>query len=169
MNKIKNNELILYNKILFLSRNKLFYTKLSLTDTFHNRVYLIFFHISFLLIKLKIQKKSLIYKDFSQNLFDLTFKQIEINMRENGFGDVTVNKNMKILVKQFYSLLVECENYDSLSLNSKNLLFSKFLTYKSNYKEHNNAGIVDYFDKYKAFCFDLNPDSVIENILIFNY
>ena len=169
MNKVKNNELILYNKILFLSRNKLFYTKLSLTDTFHNRVYLIFFHISFLLIKLKLQKKSLIYKDFSQNLFDLTFKQIEINMRENGFGDVTVNKNMKILVKQFYGLLVKCENYDSLSLNSKNLLFSKFLTYKSNFKERNNAGIVDYFDKYKAFCFDLNPDSVIQDILIFNY
>jgi hypothetical protein len=169
MNKIKNNELVLYNKILFLSRNKLFYTKLPLTDSFHNRVYLIFFHISFLLIKLKLQKENLILKDFSQKLFDLTFKQIEINMRENGFGDVTINKNMKFLVKQFYSLLFKCENYDSLTLNSKNLLFSKFLTYKSNYNDTNNAGIIDYFDKYKSFCFDLSPDSVLDDILNFKY
>ena len=169
MNKTKINELVLYNKILFLSRNKLFYTKLSLTDSFNNRVYLIFFHMSFLLIKLKFQKNSLIYKDFSQKLFDLTFKQIEINMRENGFGDVTVNKNMKFLVKQFYSLLVKCESYDTLTLNSKILLFAKFLTYKSNYNDANNAAIIDYFDKYKSFCFDLNPDSVLEDILNFKY
>ena len=27
-------------------------------------------------------------------------------MRENGFGDVTVNKNMKFLVKTFYNILL---------------------------------------------------------------
>ena len=37
----------LYNKILSLSRNKLFYTKLDLKDSFQNRINLIFLHISF--------------------------------------------------------------------------------------------------------------------------
>ena len=36
-------EEILYSKILLLSRNKSFYTKLQLNDTFHNRINLIFF------------------------------------------------------------------------------------------------------------------------------
>ena len=46
MHKFKSNEYILYNKILRLSRNKLFYTKFALEDTFQNRISLIFFHIS---------------------------------------------------------------------------------------------------------------------------
>ena len=41
----------LYNKILSLSRNKIFYTNFGLSDTFQNRIYLIFLHISFLNIK----------------------------------------------------------------------------------------------------------------------
>ena len=35
---------IVYNKIVFLSRNKSLYTKLNLDDTFHNRINLIFLH-----------------------------------------------------------------------------------------------------------------------------
>ena len=39
----------LYNKILFLSRNKLFYTSFGLNDTFQNRINLSFFaHVIFI-------------------------------------------------------------------------------------------------------------------------
>ena len=41
-----SKENILYNNILSLSRNKLFYTKLQLSDTFQNRINLIFIHMS---------------------------------------------------------------------------------------------------------------------------
>ena len=41
LKKTKHNEDNLYNKILLLSRNKIFYTKMSLNDTFQNRVNLI--------------------------------------------------------------------------------------------------------------------------------
>ena len=62
-------EEILYSKILLLSRNKLFYTKLQLNDTFHNRINLIFFHISFLFIKSKPKDKNLSYKGFYQKMW----------------------------------------------------------------------------------------------------
>ena len=110
--QIKSQENALYNKILFLSRNKLFYTKLSLNDTFQNRIYLIFLHISFLFIKLKQKNKGQFYKEFYQKMFDFIFKKIELNMREIGYGDMTVNKNMKFLVKIFYNILLNCENYN---------------------------------------------------------
>ena len=45
LNQKMSKELILYNNILKLSRNKLFYTKFDLADTFQNRINLIFFHI----------------------------------------------------------------------------------------------------------------------------
>ena len=49
-------ESILYNNILLLSRNKLFYTKFNLSDTFQNRIHLIFIHISFLFIKIRCMR-----------------------------------------------------------------------------------------------------------------
>ena len=51
-------EYILYNKILLLSRNKLFYTKFGLADTFQNRIHLIFLHTSFLFVKIKQNKQT---------------------------------------------------------------------------------------------------------------
>ena len=103
------NENILYNNILLLSRNRLFYTKFDLTDTFQNRIHLIFLHISFLFIKIKHNRHKQLYKDFCLKMFDLIFNQIEQNMREIGFGDTLINKNMKFLVKTFYSTLLYCE------------------------------------------------------------
>ena len=99
--QIKSPENKLYNKFLFLSRNKLFYTKLSLTDTFQNRIYLIFLHISFLFIKLKQNNTNQFYKVFFQKVFDLIFDKIALNMREIGYSDMMINKNMKFLVKIF--------------------------------------------------------------------
>ena len=122
-------EYILYNKILLLSRNKLFYTKFNLADTFQNRICLIFIHISFIFIKIKHNSENIKYKNFYQKMFDLLFEKIELNMREIGHGDVTVNKNMKFLVKTFYNILLNCENYQNKSINSKNIFFSKHLKY----------------------------------------
>ena len=68
-NKLQENKL--YNKILSLSRNKLFYTKLGLSDTFQNRIILIFLHISFLFVKLKKGHKIQHYKEFYQRMFNI--------------------------------------------------------------------------------------------------
>ena len=71
-----------------LSRNKYFYEKISLPDTFETRIYLMFFHFS---IILKIFKKK--KEKFDQKNYDLLFHNIENNLRELGYGDVAVNKN----------------------------------------------------------------------------
>ena len=127
LNKNFANENILYNNMLLLARKQLFYTKFNLSDTFQNRINLIFLHISFLFNKIKKEKEKNIYKDFYQNSFDLTFKNIELNMRELGYGDVAINKNMKLLVKTFYNILLYCENFKNETEASKNIFFSKFL------------------------------------------
>ena len=167
--KIKPQENELYNKILLLSRNKLFYTKLGLVDTFQNRINLIFLHVSFLFIKLKQRDNSQLYKEFFQKMFDFIFNKIELNMREIGCGDMMVNKNMKFLVKIFYDILLNCENYKKKSIKSKNLLLLKYLKQNADKKSTDNIGLVEYFDKYQAFCFDLSPDSVLSGDLNFNY
>ncbi len=159
----------LYNTILSISRNKLFYTKFDLTDSFQNRINLIFIHISFIFIKIKQNKQDQSFKAFYQKMFDLIFKKIEQNMREVGYGDITVNKNMKFLVKTFYNILLNCENYQNKSINSKNIFFSKHLKYNDIRKTSNNQALIEYFDKYRAFCFDISHDSVLRGELNFIY
>ena len=155
----------LYNNILLLSRNKLFYTKFGLADTFQNRIHLIFIHISFLFIKIKQNNEKLVYKSFFQKIFDLMFNKIEFNMREIGYGDTAINKNMKSLVKMFYNILINCENFKEKSQKAKNVFLSRYLDQKM----LNNSPLIKYFDKYQSFCFDLSSDSVLQGNLKFNY
>ena len=167
--KINTQEDILYNNILSLSRNKLFFTKFGLADTFQNRIYLIFIHISFLFIKIKQNNQKEIYKIFYQKIFDLIFKNIELNMREIGYGDIVTNKNMKFLVKTFYNILLNCENFNWRSLNLKKMFFFKYLEHNNMKKKADNVPLIEYFDKYQAFCLDLSLDSVLKGDLNFRY
>ena len=169
LKKINSQEDILYNNILSLSRNKLFFTKFDLSDTFQNRVYLIFIHISFLFTKLKLKNQKSMYKIFYQKMFDLIFNRIELNMREIGFGDTLINKNMKFLVKTFYNILLECEIFNNKSLNAKKLFFFKYLTCNAANKKADNTLLIEYFDKYYVFCLDLSFDSVLKGKLNFKY
>jgi len=159
----------LYNKILILSRYNYLYTNLDVKDTFQNRISLIFLHVSFLFNKIKSPNKSEFYQDFYQKMFDHIFKKIEINMREIGYGDLSVNKNMKFLSKIFYDILLNCENYKFMNFENKMNFLSKHLdaNNKENYKK--NAGLIDYFDKYQVFCLDLSSDKVLKGDLNFSY
>ena len=162
-------ESILYNNILLLSRNEIFYTSFNLADTFQNRIHLIFLHISFLMIKINNDNRKTSYKIFYQKMFDLIFNRIEENMREIGFGDVNVNKNMKQLVKTFYNILLKCENYNKNNSNSKKAFFNKYLEQNETKIQYFDTNLMKYFNKYEAFCFDLKPDSVLKGDLFFNY
>ena len=167
--KTNTKEYILYNKILLLSRNKLFYTKFGLADTFQNRIHLIFLHVSFLFVKIKQNKQNQLFKIFNQRMFDLVFNQIEQNMREIGFGDTLINKNMKFLVKNFYNILLNCENLNKRDLNFKKMFFFTYLKLNDMKKKAYNTPLIEYFDKYQAFCLDLSLDSVLKGDLNFRY
>ena len=170
LKNLKYDLLKLYNKIVFLSRNKFLYNIFYIDDTFQNRINLIFIHISFLFIKVKQNKNKQDYKEFSQKMFDFIFKKIEINMRELGYGDVSVNKNMKYLVKIFYNVLLDCENYHKKDLNYKRIFLSKILTINNNIEQNSKYSlIIRYFDKYQTFCVALPIDNVLKGDLNFNY
>ena len=80
-----------------------------------------------------------------------------------------INKNMKFLVKIFYNILLNCENYKKKNINNKKLFLLKYLTVNIDKKSTNNIELVEYFDKYQAFCVDLSSDSVLKGDLNFNY
>ena len=121
------------------------------------------------MIRSKLINRDKEYKIFYQKIFDILFNRIELNMREIGYGDVSVNKNMKFLVKEFYNILLYCEKYSSESLESKNTFFNNYLKFINDEKRANTGLLVNYFDKFQAFCFDLSLESVLKGELNFNY
>ena len=106
----------LYNILLNLSRNIFFYNEVKLPDNFESRIYLMFIHFSIMMIIAK--KKG---SKFDQNSYDILFNKIEYDLRELGFGDVTVNKKMKELNKILYDILLKLDkstNTNKFELNS---------------------------------------------------
>ena len=107
--------------MLYLSRNLFFYSKIKLKDTFETRVYLIFFHFSIILTVFKNKKIN-----FSQQNYDNFFYCIENDLRELGFGDVSVNKKMKNMNKIFYDILLKINKSNNDFVINKNLVLKYF-------------------------------------------
>ena len=101
----KDNHTIekIYQNIIEISRSKYFYLDFDLEDSFETRFDLIIFH-AFMIFYFYKSKK-IMKSDISQGLFDHMFSDFENNLREMGFGDIAVNKKMKVFIKAFYGRL----------------------------------------------------------------
>jgi len=155
----------LYNKIVFLTRKNFFYKEYNLSDSFSNRIYLIFFHLSFVLIVLKRKE---IDKNDQQSIFDFFFKQIELNCRELGYGDYFINKKMKGLIKLFYEILITCHNWKTLHINHKNDLFLRFFTNNSKSKILTSK-LTNYFNEFSFYVEDISLNSLTKGVFNFSY
>ena len=141
----KNIELI-YQNIITISRSKVFYLDFNLDDRFETRFDLITFH-AFAIFYF-FRKKSIGKSEISQELFDLIFSDLENNLREMGFGDIAVNKKMKLFVNAFYGRIAQyskgMEKYENSK--DKSLLHQTILN--NIYKSKNEASNIDVFVNY---------------------
>ena len=90
-------------------------------------------------------------------------------MRELGYGDVVVNRNMKFLVKTFYTILLFCQEYKKKNKEYKSTFLEQYLKCNINEKMANNDNLVNYFNDFRSFCFDLSSDSVLQGELKFKF
>ena len=138
-----NNEYLnIYNNLIKLTRNKNLYINLKNDDTFSDRLIILLFHFGFFL---KVYKKDMT-KSESQKLFDYIIRQIELSIREIGYGDVAVNKKMKDYVNLFFSILDKIEQWDGQNTAKKNETIGNLMNIKDD-----NDFIVNYFDNYYVF------------------
>ena len=139
---MQTNYLNIYNNLIKLTRNKKIYLNLKNKDTFSDRLIILLFHFGFFL---KIYKNQH-HKDKSQELFDFVIRQIELSIREIGYGDVSVNKKMKDYVNLLFSIIEIVETWDTLQNTKKISLIADYI----NLDTHNDL-IVKYFDKFEEF------------------
>ena len=144
---MNGEHLNIYNNLIKLTRGKNLYLSLKNNDIFSDRLIILLFHFGFFLKLYKDQ----VSRNESQALFDFVIKQIELSIREIGYGDVSVNKKMKDYVNLFYSILDKVETWDNLEKSNKIELIRDLL----NVKEDNDF-FVEYFDKYVVFLLN-NP------------
>ena len=122
----------LYNKTLLEARNPLIFDN-YIDDNLNNKIliFLIFLSKKFN----KIKKTDVNYQKF----FDYIFNRIETDLRELGYGDMSVNKKMKVIVTKFYSILLDFKNYTKISKDEKSNILKKYF---------NDIRQIDYFMDY---------------------
>ena len=136
---MSNKYINIYNNLVNLTRNKELYKYLSKEDTFSDRLLIFLFHFAFFL---KTFKKSSDKKTL-QNIFDFIFRQLEVSIREIGYGDASINKKMKSYVNIFYDILSKIDEWSKMSKSKKNEILNNYLSFDN---EPND--LVDYFDNY---------------------
>ena len=152
---MKNNYINIYNNLINLTRNKSLYENLNSEETFSSRLTFYLFHFAFFL---KVYKNE--DKDLLQDIYDYNFRQLEISIREIGYGDVSINKKMKDYLNLFHKILIEIENWDELNNHLKGQFFIKYINENSN-----SAFFVNYFDNYFNNLKKNTLNSFINNIL----
>jgi len=158
-NIFKYNDL--YNKIISLTREKFFYTEISLKDELITRIYLVLFHLGFILELLKKNNKN---KKLAQNIYDSFFINIDLHLREIGHGDVSVNKKMKDLIKLFYEILLYCEQWNIMGSKDK-MKFLKNLFDNNNEMNFDKQKLLIYLDNYRYNLKDISLNFLIKGII----
>lgn len=107
-----------YQKIINVSRNKVFYNKLKVPDTLDGRYdLLVLFSIILTFSLTKTGEKG---SELSQILFDKIFLDLDLSLREMGAGDAGVHIKIKNMIRSYMGRqksYCECfENDDFLKL-----------------------------------------------------
>ena len=134
MNK---NYIHIYNNLINLTRNKDLYRSLGREDNFSDRLTLFLLHFSFILKNFKSEENKIIL----QEIYDFIFRQLELSIREIGYGDQSINKKMKDYINLFHSMVSEIHFWKDLTRSQKIEKFSIFL---SDFKEIDD--LLDYFE-----------------------
>ena len=82
-------------------------------------------HFAFFLKNFKNEKN----KNILQEIYDFNFRQLELSIREIGYGDQSINKKMKDYINLFHSMVSELHFWEDLSKTE--ILFSLSNLFKS--------------------------------------
>ena len=145
----------IYNNLINLTTNKKLYSNLSKQDTFSDRLTLFLFHFAFLLknLKNKENKKTL------QELYDFNFRQIELSIREIGYGDQSINKKMKDYINLFHSIVSEVHFWREDDNSEKEKKVSKFLVNFGNI-----SLLVEYFNEFDEILSKKTLNSYLKSV-----
>jgi len=128
-----------YNSLVEMTRNKDLYKNFKSQDEFSDRLVFFLIHLAFFF---KVFKKEENTKAL-QEIYDFIFRQLELSIREIGYGDQSINKKMKNYLNLFHSLIDKIHYWNDLEDNKKTQIFDTFIENSSN-----NQFLTEYFNNY---------------------
>ena len=153
---MKNNYINIYNTLINYTRNKDLYKSLNRTEIFSDRLIFFLIHFAFFLKNFKNEQN----KAILQEIYDFNFRQLELSIREIGYGDQSINKKMKDYINLFHSILSEVHFWDKLKKNEKIQKLSIFLP---DFKEIQN--LIDYFDDFNLKLSKKTLNSYLKSVI----
>ena len=145
-----------YNNLVKLTTNKSLYKDLvDNKDTFSDRLSLFLIHFALILKEFKNDKNE---KEL-QELYDFNFRQLELTIREIGYGDQSINKKMKDYINLFHGIISEIHFWDNMKFDKKVDCLSKFL---QNFK--NTDYLVEYFNVFSEDLKKYNLNSYLKSV-----
>ena len=133
--------LYVYNNLINYTRNKDLYKNLNRKDNFSDRLLLFLLHFSFFLKNFKNDEN----KNVLQEIYDFNFRQLELSIREIGYGDQSINKKMKDYINLFHSMVSEIHFWNELTNEEKLKKISFFLS-----DFQNNEYLLNYFEDFNS-------------------
>ena len=95
-----------------------------------------------------------------QSIYDYIFKQIELSIREIGYGDMSINKKMKTYINTFHSLLLKIDKWETFHNNERDDLLRNFFSYQGEIKD-----LTIYFEKYRLFLTKSSLNSFTKGVI----
>ena len=136
---MSENYINVYNSLINYSRNKDLYKSLNRDDNFSDRLTFFLIHFAFFLKNYKNKEN----RDILQKIYDFNFRQLELSIREIGYGDQSINKKMKVYLNLFHAIVSDIHFWDELDKSEKSKKLSSFL------EDFTEIDIlVEYFDDF---------------------
>ena len=145
----------IYNNLINLTTNKNLYSNLNKQDTFSDRLSLFLMHFAFLLKNFKSDEN----EKKLQELYDFNFRQIELSIREIGYGDQSINKKMKDYINLFHSIISDIHFWNSKNFQDKKKIMTKFLTNFENFDT-----LTEYFDGFNENLSKITLNSYLKSV-----
>ena len=123
------------------TRNKDLYISLNRKDDFSDRLRLFLIHFAFFLKNFKNTEN----KELLQEIYDFNFRQLELSIREIGYGDQSINKKMKVYINLFHSIIDTIHYWDDLKKSEKIQKLTIFLEDFDKIED-----LVVYFEDFKT-------------------
>ena len=145
----------IYNTLIKLTTNKNLYVGYVKKDTFNDRLTFFLLHFAFFLKAFKKNENS---KTF-QEIYDYNFRQLELSIREIGYGDQSINKRMKDYINLFHSMLSEIHYWDDYDNSKKNEKLCLFLNKSSKIND-----LIEYFNDFYFNLLKITLNSYLKSV-----
>ena len=150
-----NKFLNVYNNLVNLTTNKKLYISLRSQDTFSDRLTIFLTNFAFFLKVYKTEEN----KKILQEIYDFNFRQMELSIREIGYGDQSINKKMKDYINVFHAILSDIHFWDTMNNEDKINKLSKFF---NNYEKIDH--LIEYFNDFNNILSKKTLNSFLKSV-----